>query len=65
MRKSKNKNELISLINKADLLEAVSFEIERTAPPYAKKLAFQKFSEVVNKYIADERPIVLIAGKSR
>lgn len=64
-KKSKNKNELVSLISKLDLLEAVSYEILKAAPAYAKRQGFQEFAKVASEYIKDERQVLLIAVKIR
>lgn len=63
--KSKSKTDLISQIQKIDLLEFTSRQIQKKSLPSSKKSELTKFIAEASSYIDDERDVLLIAIKVR
>ena len=65
MAKKKTKREAIDQLSKADILEVLLQEIERKDSYSSKKAQAAAFLREVDKYIKDERNLVLVVAKIR
>ena len=65
MARFKTKRDLVTLLNKVDLLEAITHEIQKTTSSLTKKSELSKFIQLASGYVAEERNVILIAVKLR
>ena len=65
MPKKTTKKELSEVISKTDVLDAVTQAIDRSAPDSAKRNAASTFNREVDKFIKEQRDVLLIAVKIR
>ena len=63
MPKKTTKKELSEVISKADVLEAITQAIDRSTPDSTKRNAASAFNREADRFIKDQRDVLLIAVK--